>query len=60
MYPDPRELMKDDLTSADALMADGVLSIKSTLSSVIVKALGHPIPGLEVRFRNLELSAQVP
>ncbi|KAG3247248.1 hypothetical protein PI124_g8035 [Phytophthora idaei] len=37
MYPDPQEFMKDDLTSADALMADGVLSINSTLSSVIHK-----------------------
>ncbi|KAG3080101.1 hypothetical protein PI125_g20538 [Phytophthora idaei] len=39
MYPDPQEFMKDDLTSADALMADGVLSINSTLSSVIVKSI---------------------
>ncbi|KAG6952086.1 hypothetical protein JG687_00013230 [Phytophthora cactorum] len=33
MYPDPRELMKDDLTSADALMADG--SGKSSLMKVL-------------------------
>ncbi|KAI9981232.1 hypothetical protein PInf_008931 [Phytophthora infestans] len=60
MYPDPQELTKDDLTSADTLMADGVFTMNSTLSSVIEKALGHPIPGLEVRFHNLELSALVP
>ncbi|KAG6944532.1 hypothetical protein JG688_00017032 [Phytophthora aleatoria] len=33
MYPDPQELMKDDLTSADALMADG--SGKSSLMKVL-------------------------
>ncbi|POM80587.1 Pleiotropic drug resistance protein ABC Superfamily, partial [Phytophthora palmivora] len=60
MYPEPRELTKDDLTSADALMADDVFTMNATLSSVIENALGHPIPGLEVRFRNLELSAEVP
>uniref|UniRef100_H3GK62 ABC transporter domain-containing protein n=1 Tax=Phytophthora ramorum TaxID=164328 RepID=H3GK62_PHYRM len=60
MFPEPQELTKDDLTSADALMADGVFTMNSTLSTVIENALGHPIPGLEVRFRNLELSAEVP
>ncbi|EGZ11552.1 hypothetical protein PHYSODRAFT_250528 [Phytophthora sojae] len=60
MFPEPRELTKNDLTSADALMADDVFTMNSTLSSVIENALGHPIPGLEVRFRNLELSAEVP
>ncbi|ETO74918.1 hypothetical protein F444_09427 [Phytophthora nicotianae P1976] len=60
MFPEPQQLTKDDLTSADALMADGVFTMNSTLSTVIENALGHPIPGLEVRFRNLELSAEVP
>ncbi|KAG6587256.1 ABC transporter G family member 31 [Phytophthora cinnamomi] len=60
MFPEPRELTKDDLTSADALMADDVFTMNATLSSVIENALGHPIPGLEVRFRDLELSAEVP
>ncbi|KAE9169499.1 ABC transporter G family member 48, partial [Phytophthora fragariae] len=60
MFPDPRELTKDDLTSADALMADDVFTMNATLSTVIENALGHPIPGLEVRFRDLELSAEVP
>ncbi|KAG6587069.1 ABC transporter G family member 31 [Phytophthora cinnamomi] len=60
MFPEPQQLTKDDLTSADALMADGVFTMNSTLSAVIENALGHPIPGLEVRFRNLELSAEVP
>ncbi|ETK86182.1 hypothetical protein L915_09167, partial [Phytophthora nicotianae] len=60
MFPEPRELTKDDLTSADALMADDVFTMNATLSSVIENALGQPIPGLEVRFRNLELSAEVP
>ncbi|RLN54809.1 hypothetical protein BBP00_00008767, partial [Phytophthora kernoviae] len=60
MFPEPRNLTQDDLTSADALMADGVFTMNSTLSAVIENALGHPIPGLEVRFRNLELSAEVP
>ncbi|TDH74328.1 hypothetical protein CCR75_003057 [Bremia lactucae] len=60
MFPEPMELTKDDLSSADALMAAGVFTMNSTLSNVIEKALGQPIPGLEVRFRNLELSAEVP
>ncbi|KAL4168110.1 hypothetical protein KRP22_011514 [Phytophthora ramorum] len=60
MFPEPRELTKDDLSSADALMADDVFTMNSTLSTVIENALGHPIPGLEVRFRDLELSAEVP
>ncbi|ETP44124.1 hypothetical protein F442_09262, partial [Phytophthora nicotianae P10297] len=60
MFPYPQELTKDNLTSAEALMADGVFTMNSTLSSVIEEALGHPIPGLKVRFRNLELSAKVP
>lgn len=60
MFPEPQQLTKDDLTSADALMAGGVFTMNATLSSVIENALGQPIPGLEVRFRNLELSAEVP
>ncbi|KAF4316728.1 hypothetical protein JM18_008194 [Phytophthora kernoviae] len=60
MFPEPRNLTQDDLTSADALMAGGVFTMNSTLSSVIENALGHSIPGMEVRFRNLELSAEVP
>ncbi|POM68050.1 ABC Superfamily [Phytophthora palmivora] len=60
MFPEPQQLTKEDLTSADALMADGVFTMNSTLSTVIENALGHPIPGLDVRFRNLELSAEVP
>ncbi|POM72912.1 Pleiotropic drug resistance protein ABC Superfamily, partial [Phytophthora palmivora] len=60
MKPEPHQLTKDDLTSADALMADGVFTMNSNLSSVIEKALGRPVPGLEVRFRNVELSAEVP
>jgi len=60
MFPEPRELTKDDLTSADALMDGDVFTMNATLSAVIENALGHPIPGLEVRFRNLELSAEVP
>ncbi|OWZ14878.1 ABC transporter [Phytophthora megakarya] len=60
MFPEPQQLTREDLTSADALMADGVFTMNSTLSTVIENALGHPIPGLEVRFRNLELSAEVP
>jgi ABC-type multidrug transport system ATPase subunit/ABC-type multidrug transport system permease subunit len=60
MFPEPQKLTKNDLTSANALMADGVFTMNSTLSTVIENALGHPIPGLEVRFRNLELSAEVP
>ncbi|KAG3053035.1 hypothetical protein PC121_g17009 [Phytophthora cactorum] len=47
MFPEPQQLTKDDLTSADALMADGVFTMNSTLSTVIENALGHPIPGLE-------------
>ncbi|KAL4123682.1 hypothetical protein PRIC2_009533 [Phytophthora ramorum] len=47
MFPEPRELTKDDLSSADALMADDVFTMNSTLSTVIENALGHPIPGLE-------------
>ncbi|CEG39520.1 atp-binding cassette superfamily [Plasmopara halstedii] len=60
MFPEPQQLTKDDLTSADALMAGGVFTMNSTLSTVIENALGQPIPGLEVRFRDLELSAEVP
>ncbi|KAG1698458.1 hypothetical protein DVH05_015000 [Phytophthora capsici] len=60
MYPEPQQLTKDDLASADALMADGVFTMNSTLSKVIEEALGRPVPGLEVRFQNLELSAEVP
>ncbi|RLN55369.1 hypothetical protein BBP00_00008521 [Phytophthora kernoviae] len=60
MFPEPRNLTQDDLTSADALMAGGVFTMNSTLSSVIENALGHSIPGMEVRFRDLELSAEVP
>ncbi|KAF1787068.1 P-loop containing nucleoside triphosphate hydrolase [Phytophthora cactorum] len=33
MFPEPRELTKDDLTSADALMADDVFTMNATLSS---------------------------
>ncbi|KAG4038480.1 hypothetical protein PC123_g25955, partial [Phytophthora cactorum] len=50
MFPEPRELTKDDLTSADALMADDVFTMNATLSSVIENALGQPIPGLEGAF----------
>ncbi|POM81878.1 Pleiotropic drug resistance protein ABC Superfamily, partial [Phytophthora palmivora] len=60
MFPAPRELTNDDLMSAEAFMADDVFTMHSTLSNVIENALGRPIPGLEVRFRDLELSAQVP
>ncbi|OWZ04065.1 ABC transporter, partial [Phytophthora megakarya] len=47
MFPEPRQLTNDDLTSADALMADDVFTLHSTLSNVIENALGRPIPGLE-------------
>ncbi|GMF63859.1 unnamed protein product [Phytophthora fragariaefolia] len=60
MFPQPRQLTNDDLVSADALMGDDVFTMNSTLSTVIENALGRPIPGLEVRFRDLELSAEVP
>ncbi|KAL3657250.1 hypothetical protein V7S43_017910 [Phytophthora oleae] len=60
MFPEPRQLTNDDLTSADAFMADDIFTMNSTLSTVIENALGRPIPGLEVRFRDLELSAEVP
>ncbi|KAF1787069.1 CDR ABC transporter [Phytophthora cactorum] len=33
MFPEPQQLTKDDLTSADALMADGVFTMNSTLST---------------------------
>ncbi|KAK1929166.1 ABC transporter G family member 31 [Phytophthora citrophthora] len=60
MFPEPRQLTNDDLTSADAFMADDVFTMNSTLSTVIENALGRPIPGLEIRFRDLQLSAEVP
>ncbi|RLN27113.1 hypothetical protein BBO99_00009105, partial [Phytophthora kernoviae] len=60
MFPEPRQLTPDDLTSADALMANDVFTMNTTLSTVVENALGQPIPGLEVHFRDLELSAEVP
>ncbi|KAE9098131.1 hypothetical protein PF006_g23421 [Phytophthora fragariae] len=60
MFPEPRQLTTDDLVSADALLGDDVFTMNATLSTVIENALGRPMPGLEVRFRNLELSAEVP
>ncbi|KAL4094353.1 hypothetical protein PRIC1_010014 [Phytophthora ramorum] len=60
MFPEPRQLTNDDLESADAFMAGDIFTMNSTLSSVIESVLGGPIPGLEVRFRDLELSAEVP
>ncbi|EGZ11555.1 hypothetical protein PHYSODRAFT_250801 [Phytophthora sojae] len=55
MFPEPRQLTTDDLLSADALMADDVFTMNSTLSTVIENALGRPIPGLELKSGSLEV-----
>ncbi|GMF16503.1 unnamed protein product [Phytophthora lilii] len=60
MPPEPRELTKKDLASADDLMAEGIFRMDVTLSSTLGSTLGHPIPGIEVRFQDLQLSATVP
>ncbi|GAB9468228.1 Abc transporter g family member 31 [Globisporangium polare] len=54
------KLTQDDLLSADALMAGGVHAMNATLAAVVEEALGIPIPSMEVRFRNVRITAHLP
>ncbi|KUF76633.1 ATP-binding Cassette (ABC) Superfamily [Phytophthora nicotianae] len=45
--------------SADALMAEGPQALNEHIAEKIEKALGHEIPQMDVRFRNLSVSADI-
>ncbi|RLN89241.1 hypothetical protein BBJ28_00007821 [Nothophytophthora sp. Chile5] len=49
-----------DLSSADALLADGVFAMHESVATAVEDALGMPIPGVEVCFRDLRIAVQLP
>lgn len=51
---------KQDLSSAEALMSRGVNAMNETLAAVVQDAIGAPIPTVDVRFRDLRITAQIP
>ncbi|TYZ59609.1 hypothetical protein PybrP1_002128 [[Pythium] brassicae (nom. inval.)] len=57
--PSSKLLAKTDLASADALLAGGVNAMNATLTAAVEEVLGAPIPSLEVRFRDVRITARV-
>lgn len=53
-------LTSHDLSNADMLIAGGVQTMNRSLAEVIEEALGAPIPSVEVRFKDLRLTARIP
>ncbi|ETM40373.1 hypothetical protein L914_13655, partial [Phytophthora nicotianae] len=53
------EPFKPDDTSAKALMANGSQAFNDHLASKIQAGLGRPLPQMEVRVKNLSVSADV-
>ncbi|ETL42007.1 hypothetical protein PPTG_09863 [Phytophthora nicotianae INRA-310] len=49
-----------DISSADGLLADGILAMHENLAVAIESALGRPIPEVEICFSDLHISARLP
>jgi ABC-type multidrug transport system ATPase subunit len=49
----------EDVSSPDALLAGGVFKMHENLATVVEDALGTPIASVEVRFRDLRITAKL-
>ncbi|KAJ8530433.1 hypothetical protein ON010_g14479 [Phytophthora cinnamomi] len=49
-----------DLSTVDGLLADGIHAMHENLAVTVEKAVGRPIPEVEISFRDLRISARLP
>ncbi|KAG2783637.1 ABC transporter G family member 29 [Phytophthora cactorum] len=49
-----------DVSSADGLLAGGILAMHENLAAAVENTLSRPIPEVEISFRDLHISARLP
>ncbi|KAG7395609.1 hypothetical protein PHYBOEH_003446 [Phytophthora boehmeriae] len=53
-------MAQPDLTSAEGLLAGGEFAMHENIATAVEKALGRPIPEVEICFRDLHITARLP